>query len=338
MKQVNAGGYDSSASSCESSDELGDVVSERGELNQEEGADWEAKEPVSVIEAFRFARFDPHLWRNVAVGCVWLFILFVGWVALLGWAAEIRRRLAWGHLNPIPRLAFTDFGQYLGTGVVPTCIRIGLGVLVFFWGLVFHLGRDLIVDAVGTVLNGWALFLDVWHALIYRTNVEHSAWTLIEYIWDAQWEFWDIIADGGTTTMLDQFCSNLIESYAYAVLATPLLIFVELKNGVKDTVTPIRASSFIRHTFGVTIVSLVGLFMIEYLLRFLCSMVFFPLLYVTPADFRPAAAEIAMTPASVVVLIMATHLRSQLYRRYLAGGGSPIDIAAPLKLRSELVS
>ncbi len=93
---------------------------------------------VEYLKAFRFLFEDPNWAMNLLLGSVLMLIPIVGPIVFMGWQLRIMQHLVRGQAQPIPRFDFSDFGFYLGKGVIP--FVVSLLVMLPFIIILFILG------------------------------------------------------------------------------------------------------------------------------------------------------------------------------------------------------
>ena len=88
---------------------------------------------------------DPNWKNNVLFAALFMFIPFVGPLATTGWMCEAHQRLTRRHPQPVPKIDFADFGDYLRRGVP-----------AFLAGLVITLPLMFLIygSIVGAALSG----------------------------------------------------------------------------------------------------------------------------------------------------------------------------------------
>lgn len=74
-------------------------------------------EGVSVIRAVKVVFADQNVKTNVLLGIVFMLIPIVGPIALSGWMCESHQRFLRRHPNPMPKIDFNDFGEYIKRGL-----------------------------------------------------------------------------------------------------------------------------------------------------------------------------------------------------------------------------
>lgn len=87
---------------------------------------------MEYLKAFRFLFDDPNWGMNLLLGSVLMLIPIVGPIVFMGWQLRIMQHLVKGEASPIPRFDFSDFGFYLGKGVIPFVVSL-LVMLPFFF-------------------------------------------------------------------------------------------------------------------------------------------------------------------------------------------------------------
>lgn len=103
---------------------------------------------VSSLGAFRQV-FEDEQWKtNVLLGCVLMLIPIVGPIALSGWMCEVHQRYIRRHPNPVPKIDFGDFGDYIKRGLP-----------VFLSSLLFGFPIYLLVYAVAAALGFGTMIL-----------------------------------------------------------------------------------------------------------------------------------------------------------------------------------
>lgn len=101
---------------------------------------------LEFMQAFRFLFDQPNALLNILLAAVMQIIPIVGPIVTMGWHCEIIQRLIKRHPMPIPKLDFSDFGYWLGRGVVPflviflLTIPLTMLVMVFFFIGMFGTG------------------------------------------------------------------------------------------------------------------------------------------------------------------------------------------------------
>jgi small-conductance mechanosensitive channel len=144
-----------------------------------------ATEGVSALRAVKAVFGDENVKTNVLLGIVFMLIPIVGPMALSGWMCEVHQRLLRRHPNPMPKIDFNDFGEYIKRGIpvfltsllvtVPVLfvvyavmgagafavfagiaatgeplVGIGIGAVMFIVLMLFSLALGVIVNAVHT--------------------------------------------------------------------------------------------------------------------------------------------------------------------------------------------
>ncbi len=96
---------------------------------------------IEYLKGFPFFWRDPGFKNNILLGSIHMLIPIVGPIVLMGWYCEIIQRLVRRHSRPIPRLDFSDFGHYLGRGVIPFVVSflttLPMVIVVYFGVFVF---------------------------------------------------------------------------------------------------------------------------------------------------------------------------------------------------------
>lgn len=72
---------------------------------------------VSALRAVKAVFADQNVKTNVLIGIVFMLIPIVGPMALSGWMCEAHQRLLRRHPNPMPKIDFSDFGEYIKRGL-----------------------------------------------------------------------------------------------------------------------------------------------------------------------------------------------------------------------------
>lgn len=72
---------------------------------------------VSALRAVKAVLSDPNAKTNVLLGIVFMLIPIVGPMALSGWMCESHQRHLRKHPNPMPKIDFGDFGEYIKRGI-----------------------------------------------------------------------------------------------------------------------------------------------------------------------------------------------------------------------------
>lgn len=97
-----------------------------------------ASEGVSALRAVK-AVFEDQNWKNnVLIAIVFMIIPIVGPIALAGWMCEVQQRLIRRHPNPIPKIDFGDFGEFIKRGlpVFLTQLIVSLPLLFLAYGFI----------------------------------------------------------------------------------------------------------------------------------------------------------------------------------------------------------
>lgn len=73
--------------------------------------------PFGAIPAVKAVFEDPDWKTNVLLALVFIMIPIVGPIALGGWMCETHQRLVRKHPKPVPKIDFSDFGEYIKRGL-----------------------------------------------------------------------------------------------------------------------------------------------------------------------------------------------------------------------------
>src|SRR5690606_22826522 len=91
--------------------------------------------------------FEDVNWpMNLLLGSVLMLIPIVGPIVFMGWQLRIMQHLVQGKSSPIPRFDFSDFGFYLGKGVIPFVVSLLVMlpflilIMILVFGGVFGIG------------------------------------------------------------------------------------------------------------------------------------------------------------------------------------------------------
>jgi hypothetical protein len=91
---------------------------------------------VSVMDALRFTTSGSAGWTNILLcGVLYLstqIIPILGLIVMMGFFAEVHRRLVLQHPNPYLRFDFSDLGPYLSRGVAPFVMGLVLAIPFMF--------------------------------------------------------------------------------------------------------------------------------------------------------------------------------------------------------------
>jgi hypothetical protein len=95
---------------------------------------------VSVIDAIKWS-WSGVGFGNLAIGLLLLFIPMVGGILLMGWIAETHRRLALRIGPAVPKFRFSEFGNFLMSGLPPFAVQMAVTfVLMFPLGVIAGMG------------------------------------------------------------------------------------------------------------------------------------------------------------------------------------------------------
>jgi hypothetical protein len=72
---------------------------------------------VSALRAVKAVFADQNIKNNLLIGIVFMLIPIVGPLAMSGWMCEAHQRLLRRHPNPMPKIDFGDFGDYIKRGL-----------------------------------------------------------------------------------------------------------------------------------------------------------------------------------------------------------------------------
>ena len=81
-----------------------------------------------MIRAVKTVFEDPNWKNNVLIGIVFMIIPIVGPIALSGWMCEVQQRLIRHHPSPVPKIDFSDFGDYIRRGLAVFLTNLIVGV------------------------------------------------------------------------------------------------------------------------------------------------------------------------------------------------------------------
>jgi hypothetical protein len=151
---------------------------------------------VSVIRAVKAVFEDPNWKNNVLIGIVFMIIPIVGPIALSGWMCEVQQRLIRRHPNPVPKIDFGDFGDYIrrGLAVFLTNLIVGVPIMlvIYFFAAALGFGafaagaaanEPLIAVAVGVV--GGLFFIIFAMAISVVVNAAQTRAELTEELGQA---------------------------------------------------------------------------------------------------------------------------------------------------------
>lgn len=79
---------------------------------------------LEYIKSFKFLFSDANWGMNWLLGALLMIIPIVGPIVAMGWQLKAFQRLVKRHPQPIPRFDFSDFGFYLGKGVIPFLVSL----------------------------------------------------------------------------------------------------------------------------------------------------------------------------------------------------------------------
>ena len=114
--------------------------------------EYRRRDGVSVGEAFRLFFDDANTVQNLLMATLFSIIPIVGPIALMGWYAEIQHRVIRQHPQVVPRLDFSDFGEFLGKGIYGFVgsLAIGLPFAILIQVFMFFvMGAAFAVSDVG---------------------------------------------------------------------------------------------------------------------------------------------------------------------------------------------
>jgi hypothetical protein len=97
---------------------------------------------VSALGAVSAVWNDPNFKTNVLLGLVLMLIPVVGPIALSGWMCEAHQRLLRRHPNPMPKIDFGDFVDYIkrGLAVFLSSLVVTLPIFLVAYALAFGAG------------------------------------------------------------------------------------------------------------------------------------------------------------------------------------------------------
>jgi len=146
---------------------------------------------VSAWRAVKAVFEDQNMKTNVLLGIVFMLIPIVGPIALNGWMCESHQRLLRRHPNPMPKIDFNDFGEYIKRGLAVFLASLLITLPVIFltyvlmggtafavFGTIAATDEPLIGLAVGLVV-GIVAFIGML-ALSVLVNAVHTRAELTE--------------------------------------------------------------------------------------------------------------------------------------------------------------
>lgn len=118
-------------------------------------------EGVSALRAVSAVWKDQNFKTNVLLGLVFLLIPVVGPIALSGWMCEAHQRLLRRHPNPMPKIDFGDFVDYIkrGLAVFLSSLIITIPILIVVYGMmaVAGFGTFAVISATNEPIAGIAV-------------------------------------------------------------------------------------------------------------------------------------------------------------------------------------
>ena len=108
---------------------------------------------VSALRAVSAAWNDQNFKNNVLLGLVFLLIPIVGPIALSGWMCEAHQRLLRRHPNPMPKIDFGDFGDYIKRGLAVFLSSLVIAIPVMIVVYVFMAAAGFATFAVIAATN-----------------------------------------------------------------------------------------------------------------------------------------------------------------------------------------
>ncbi len=113
---------------------------------------------VSSLGAFKTVFADPEWKTNMLLALVFMIIPIVGPIALSGWMAEVHQRHLRKHPKPVPKIDFSDFGDYIRRGLPVFLGGLVIGVPLWILGYLFiaaaAVGAGITANVTGEPLAG----------------------------------------------------------------------------------------------------------------------------------------------------------------------------------------
>lgn len=125
----------------------------------------QATRHLDYWKGFKLLFEDANIWINLALGSLFILIPIVGPIMLMGWQAEIFRRLHTKTEPFLPKLDFSDLAYYLSRGIYPFLVSlvliipmifiilISLGILAALYPLMIHQGHVVSVPLALTFIG-----------------------------------------------------------------------------------------------------------------------------------------------------------------------------------------
>ncbi|MFO0569085.1 MAG: DUF4013 domain-containing protein [Polyangiaceae bacterium] len=184
---------------------------------------------VSALRAVKAVFESENLKTNLLLGIVFLLIPIVGPIALSGWMCEAHQRLVRRHPNPMPKIDFNDFVEYIkrGLAVFVTSLIITLPVLLLTYALMAAAGFVVFLatsatnePVVGIVLGVVALLVGVLFIFMLTVvvNAVHTSAELSEEVGESL-KFGKIMAYSKAT-----FSRVLIKNILFGFLAFGIIL------------------------------------------------------------------------------------------------------------------